>query len=398
MKEIITTLKSEMLNVLTTNILPYWMKWMVDYESGGFHGRITGDEQLMPDAEKGAILNARILWAFSAAYRQLGNPEYLVIAKRAKQAILDNFYDKEYGGIYWSIDNKNRMLDAKKQIYANGFAIYGLSELYRASGDFEALTYAIKLFGSIESHSYDKEKGGYFEALSREWNQIDDMRLSEKDANERKTMNTHLHILESYTNLFRVWKDEQLRQKLRNLIYLFMDKILNKKTYHLQLFFDDNWNSKYDIVSYGHDIEASWLLLEASLVLGEADVLTKVLPLVRKIAEAAAEGYMPGFGMISEQNKKTGITDRERAWWVQCETVIGYINIYQYFGDEVALKRAADCWSFIKTNLIDKENGEWFWSVCADGTINKNDDKAGFWKCPYHNSRMCLEMIERNFD
>ena len=380
---------------LTNNILKYWSTKMIDSRNGGFYGRISGSEQLYADADKGAILNARILWTFSAAYRILGKEEYLTIATRAKQYIIDKFYDKEFGGVYWSLNYLGKPLDTKKQIYAIGFAIYGLSEYARATGEREALDYAIKLFDSIEEHSFDKERNGYFEAMTRQWGEIADMRLSEKDANERKTMNTHLHILEPYANLYRVWKDSRLEQQLRNLIDVFITRILDKETYHLNLFFDDDWNSKYHIISYGHDIEASWLIHEAALVLDDKDLLKKVEPVIVKIAEAAAEGFTPENGMIYESNLDKHHVDRDRHWWVQAETVVGYMNIYQHFGDHKSLERALSCWDYIKNNLIDHEQGEWFWSIKANGEINRDDDKAGFWKCPYHNGRMCMEIIER---
>lgn len=391
----ISTLRQEMQEVLTNNILPYWINRMVDEQYGGFYGRITGTEELMPQTEKGAILNARILWTYAAAYRLLKRPEYLAMATRAKEYITNRFLDKDYGGIYWSLNHKGEPLETKKQIYAIGFAVYGLSEYHRATGDKEALETAIRLFEDIEKHSFDPVKNGYCEALTRDWKEIADMRLSEKDANERKTMNTHLHILEPYTNLYRVWKDERLRQQLRNLIMLFTDKILDKETCHLQLFFDDDWNSKYRIFSYGHDIEASWLIHEAALVLGEADLIAKVEPVVKQIAAAASEGLTPEGGMIYEKNLDTGHPDTDRHWWVQAETVMGYMNLYQYFSDKDALQKASNCWEFIKTHLIDKEHGEWYWSIRADGTVNREEDKAGFWKCPYHNGRMCMEVLER---
>lgn len=391
----ISTLKQEMQEVLTNNILPYWINRMVDEQYGGFYGRITGTEELMPQTEKGAILNARILWTYAAAYRLLKRPEYLAMATRAKEYITNRFLDKDYGGIYWSLNHKGEPLETKKQIYAIGFAIYGLSEYHRATGDKEALETAIRLFEDIEKHSFDPVKNGYCEALTRDWKEIADMRLSEKDANERKTMNTHLHILEPYTNLYRIWKDERLRQQLRNLIMLFTDKILDRETCHLQLFFDDDWNSKYRIFSYGHDIEASWLIHEAALVLGEADLIAKVEPVVKRIAAAASEGLTSEGGMIYEKNLDTGHSDADRHWWVQAETVVGYINLYQYFDDKDALQKASNCWEFVKTHLIDKEHGEWYWSIRADGTVNREEDKAGFWKCPYHNGRMCMEVLER---
>lgn len=393
MNKDVATLKQEMQEVLTTNILPYWMNRMVDNEYGGFYGRITGNEQLMPEAEKGAILHARILWTYAATYRLLRKEEYLDMATRAKRYLIDYFYDDELGGIYWSLDYRGYPVDTKKQIYALGFAIYGLSEYHRATGDEEALDYAIRLFHTIEAHSFDTVKNGYCEALTREWNEIADMRLSEKDANERKTMNTHLHILEPYTNLYRVWKDEQLEHQLRNLINLFLDRILDPETHHLRLFFNDDWESRGHIVSYGHDIEASWLLHEAALVLGDAELLAKVELIIRQIADAASEGLTPDGGMIYEKNLDTNHTDADRHWWVQAEAVVGYLNLYHHFGDEAALQRAMACWNFIKGRLIDMQNGEWYWSIRADGTVNCDEDKAGFWKCPYHNGRMCLEVL-----
>jgi mannobiose 2-epimerase len=391
----ISELRSEVLDVLQNNILPYWEKYMQDHENGGFYGRMTGDEKLMPEAEKGAILNARILWTYSSAYRLLKSSEYWEMATRAKRYLIDNFYDKRYGGIYWSLDYKGNPLDTKKQIYALGFAIYGLSEYHRATGDREALDYAIMLFKSIEEHSFDKEKNGYLEALTREWNEIEDMRLSEKDANEKKTMNTHLHILEPYTNLYRVWKNDELRKQIKNLVEVFLDKILNKETNHLRLFFDENWNGKDHIISYGHDIEASWLIHEAALVLEDETLLKRVEAVVPQIANAAGEGLQADGGMIYEKNTETGEVDADRHWWVQAETLVGYINLYEYFNNEDALEKALQCWNFIKKHLIDSKNGEWFWSLKADGTINTIDDKAGFWKCPYHNGRMCMELLGR---
>ena len=395
METTILQLKKEVEETLTTNILPFWMEKMTDKQHGGFYGRINGEDVLMPEAEKGAILNARILWTFSSAYRLFHKPEYLETATRAKREIIDHFYDKEFGGIYWSITAEGSPLDTKKQIYAIGFAIYGLSEYNRATGDSKALEYAIRLFHDIESHSFDKNKNGYCEALTREWKEIADMRLSDKDANERKTMNTHLHILEPYTNLFRVWKDEHLKEQLYNLIRLFIDRILDKETSHLQLFFDDDWTSKYRIISYGHDIEASWLLHEAALVLGDNELLAEVEPHVINIAEAATEGFLTTAGMVYEQHIDSASIDAERHWWVQAETIVGYINLYQHFKDQLSLSRTIQCWEFVKLHLIDHENGEWYWSLRADGSVNRNDDKAGFWKCPYHNGRMCMEIIER---
>ena len=395
MNQRINQLRNEMRSELENNILPFWMNKMEDNEQGGFYGEITGNDELRPEASKGAILNARILWTFSTAYRLLKKPEYLKTATRAKRYLIDRFYDPEYGGIYWELDYKGNPLDTKKQIYAIGFAIYGLSEYARATGDAEALEYAQRLFEVIEQHSFDPVQNGYLEALTRNWQPIEDMRLSDKDENEKKTMNTHLHILEPYTNLYRVWKNERLERQLRNLIDVFITRILDPQTGHLNLFFEEDWTNKYRIYSYGHDIEASWLIHEAALVLGDKTVLKRIEPLIVRIAQAADEGLNPDGSMIYENFLDKQKIDRELHWWVQAENVVGHINLYQHFGDESALDIAARCWEFIKAKLIDHEHGEWHWSILPDGTVNRKDDKAGFWKCPYHNGRMCMEVIER---
>ena len=384
-------LAAEMKKELTENILAYWMKNMCN-PAGGFYGRISGEEVLDPSAPVGNIMTARILWTFASAYRVLGNPEYLEMALKAKSLLINHFYDAEYGGTYWSLNADYTPLDTKKQIYAIAFTIYGLAELNRATGDAEALEYAIKLFRSIEDHSFDAEKDGYFEAFTRTWEPIEDMRLSEKDANESKTMNTHLHVIEAYTCLLRVWKNSLLETRLRGLINIF-DKYILAQDGHLKLFFDNDWNCGYDIFSYGHDIEASWLLHEAALVLGDQEWLAKVEARVPSIVAAATEGFTPEGGMIYE--KLGDHIDNDRHWWVQAEAAVGYFNLWEHFGAQEGLENAIHCWEYVKAHLLDKENGEWYWSILADGSINRTEDKAGFWKCPYHNGRMCLEIIER---
>ena len=424
MEHKVELLKREVREVLENNILRFWMDNMVDEEHGGFYGRMDGKGVLHPDADKGAILNARILWTFSAAYRVLGKSEYLAMATRAKEYIIEHFIDPDYGGVYWSLDYKGNPVDTKKQFYAIGFVIYGLSEYARATDDREALDYALQLFDCIEEHAFDREHNGYIEAMTRDWQPIADMRLSELDANFPKSQNTHLHIIEPYTNLLRCLKELQAKEScdyvpaigsvlpigisvpmetvlcvegaLRNLIAIFTDKILNPETHHLDLFFDMDWTrGAGQLESYGHDIECSWLMHEAALVLGDAQVLAKVEPIVREVAKAAEKGLRPDGSMIHEANLDTGHVDDDLHWWVQAENVVGWLNIYQHFGDESALQKALHCWEYIKQNLIDYEHGEWFWSRHPDGTLNTVDDKAGFWKCPYHNGRMCLEIIER---
>ena len=417
-------MKLEMQDVLENNILPFWLEKMQDNENGGFYGRIDGSGVLHPDAEKGAILNARILWTFSAAYRVLEKEELLEAATRAKDYLVDHFIDPEYGGVYWSVDYKGEPLDTKKQFYAIAFAIYGLSEYARATGNREALEYALDLYDCIEEHAFDNEQNGYIEACTREWGKIGDMRLSELDANYPKSQNTHLHIMEAYANLLRCLKEMRAQEQcdyvpaigsvlpvgisvppetmvnvegaLRNIISIFIDKILNPETNHLDLFFDMDWTrGAGHLESYGHDIECSWLLHEAALVLGDENLLEKVENVVQKVAKASEKGLREDGSMIHEANLDTGHVDDDLHWWVQAENVVGWFNVWQHFGDEEAFKKSEKCWHYIKENLVDFDNGEWYWSRHPDGTLNTVDDKAGFWKCPYHNSRMCLEIIER---
>ena len=388
-------LKSEVKEELINNILPFWSTKMVDTDNGGFYGQMDGHNHLIPKADKGGILNARILWTFSSAYLQEKNPLYLEMANRAKTYILNHFFDQEQGGTYWTISFDGKPTDTKKQIYSQAFFIYAFSEHYRASGDESSLQTAIELFRMIELRSFDHELNGYFEAYSRDWELLEDLRLSDKDANEKKTMNTHLHILEAYTNLYRVWKNDELALPLRNLILIFTEKIVNQKTKHLELFFDEHWNPKSEIVSYGHDIEASWLIDEAARVLGDQKLLEEVQKTCLQIAEAACDGLQPDGSMVYE--KSMGHLDNDRHWWVQAESVVGFLNAYKLTNNQLWLDRAMKSWKYIQNNIIDTRDGEWFWSFKDDGTINQKDDKAGFWKCPYHNSRMCLEIMMKGY-
>jgi mannobiose 2-epimerase len=378
---------------LTQHILPFWIEKMQDRENGGFYGRIDGCNQLHPQANKGAVLNCRILWTFSAAYRVLKNPEYLQIAQRAYEYIERYFIDREWGGVYWELDCFGNPVNTKKQSYAQGFALYGFSEFYRATGDICALERAKEFFRLIEN-CRDQKLGGYFEAFTRDWQPVDDVRLSDKDENEVKTMNTHLHILEPYTNLLRIWKDESLMTAQRKLIDIFTGKMLDKTSFHLKLFFDENWILKSQGVSYGHDIEASWLLYEAAEVLDDSVLLKKIKTVSLNIADAAAEGLQADGSMIYEcrDGVRARAADFDRHWWIQAETVVGMMYAYRNSGNEIYKLRAQKAWEYIQNNLIDHENGEWHWSRRADETINRTDDKAGFWKCPYHNGRMCLEL------
>jgi cellobiose epimerase len=377
------------------HILNYWQSCSIDKKDGGFYGELTNDNKPVPGAVKGSVLNSRILWAFSAAYRLTNQAEYLEIAGRAFNYICDHFIDREFGGVYWSVAADGAPLDAKKQIYALAFAIYGLSEYNRVTGNSEALQLAQSLYRDIEKHSFDQQYGGYFEALTRDWQPIGDLRLSDKDANEKKTMNTHLHILEAYTNLYRVWPDVDLRLQIRALLRDFEDHIVNKKNHHLNLFFDELWYVKSGMISYGHDIEASWLLLEAAEMLGDEDLIERIKHLAIEMAMASAEGLNTDGSMSYEFEPGHNKLITEKHWWVQAEAIVGFYNAYQLTGDQSYLDKVLALWQFTQRHIIDRKHGEWFWGINADGKVMEGYGKVGFWKCPYHNSRACMEMMTR---
>lgn len=375
-------------------ILDYWTQYTVDVENGGFYGKISNDNQVENTEPKGAVLNARVLWSFAAAHNL--NPAHnLDLANRAYRYILDHFIDKTYGGVYWTVDFQGRPLDTKKQVYAIAFTIYALSEFFLAKGDEEIKNHAIALYHDLVKHSYDQEHGGYLEAFSREWQELGDLRLSDKDANEKKTMNTHLHVLEAFTNLYRIWPDEALKIKIQNLLRDFQNHIVDPKTGRMILFFDEYWNPKSETISYGHDIEASWLLLEAAEVIGDHDLVDEIRRLAVTMADACMEGIDQDGGLWYEKEPSKDHIVKEKHWWVQAEAMVGFFNAWQISVEQQFLKTSYQSWNFVKQAILDKKNGEWFWGVKEDGSVMENEDKAGLWKCPYHNSRACIEVIKR---
>jgi len=376
------------------NILGYWQKNTIDKEFGGFYGKLDNDNKIFKQASKGSVLNSRILWTFSAAYNLSRNEDYLHIAERAFQYIVAHFIDKKNGGVFWSVDYEGKPLDTKKQIYALSFAIYGLTEFYLATKSETAKTLAIELYHLIVAHSHDKINGGYIEALTVDWKEINDLRLSDKDANEKKSMNTHLHVLEGFANLYRIWPDENLEERIKELIYIFLNHIIDKKANHLILFFDDEWKVKSNIVSYGHDIEAAWLIQEAAEVIADQEILKKIKLVSVQIAEAATEGLNKDGGLWYEFDGDKNHLVKEKHWWPQAEAMIGFFNAWQMTGDEDYLQKSLNSWGFVKLHILDTKNGEWFWGVDENGEV-MDEDKVGLWKCPYHNGRACLELIKR---
>jgi len=386
-------LKTE-LELELQSILSYWIEKTIDAKNGGFIGQIDYNNLTNYEAEKGSVLNARLLWTFSAAYKISKNKEHLDTAKRAFEYFSEHFYDSEFGGVFWSVHYDGKPKDTKNQIYALAFSIYGLSEYYSVSKDEEALKMAIALYQKIQEHSYDAKNGGYLEAFTRDWQPIADLRLSEKDANEKKTMNTHLHIVEGYASLYTVWKDESLRKVIVELLETIEKYFINTETGHLNLFFDENWVEKKDVISYGHDIEAAWLLLQCAEISEDPKLIANYKKHAIQIADVTREGIDSDGGLWYEYNLETFELIPEKHWWPQAELMIGYFTAWQLSGKQEYLDIVFKNWDFTKKHIIDKENGEWFWGIYSDYSTMKKD-KAGFWKCPYHNGRACIELIHR---
>lgn len=375
------------------HILDWWAKYAPDPEHGGFHGRINNFNQPDVAAPRGVVLNSRILWAFSAAARTQPDDKRLTMAAYSFDYLQKHFIDPEYGGVYWSVAPDGSPLNTRKQVYGLAFALYGFAEYYRAGGPKAALDEAIVLFHWIEKYSFDGVRGGYLEAFTRDGAPLSDLRLSARDRNDPKTMNTHLHILEAYTNLYRVWQHPHLAQQLRRLIQVFWDYIVNPLSGHLCLFFDTGWAPQSEIISYGHDIEAAWLLPEAAEALGDSALIQKCRELAVIMAIAAARGLDETNGGLWFENHIS-----EKHWWVQAEGMVGFLNAWQISGEEHFLEKSLNCWHFTRQHLLDRANGEWYWGVDAECRVMPGEDKAGFWKCPYHNSRACMEVIERLSD
>lgn len=382
-----------------SSILDYWIHHTIDEKQGGFFGKVDNDNIPDPNSPKGVVLTSRILWAFSAAYLREKNQSYLDIATRAYKYIVDHFIDRKYGGVYWSVDNKGVMLNGRKQIYGLAFCMYGLTEYYKATREDIALHLAKNLFDQIEKYSFDEKQGGYFEAFTQGWKPIDDLRLSEKDNNEKKTANTHLHIIEAYANLYSVWPDNKVLESIKHLLDVFEKHLINNQTGHLNLFMDENWNSRSSLISYGHDIEAAWLLLDCAEATGDNNYITRFKELAIKLAEAATEGLDTDGGLWYEYDPAVSESDgyrmiKEKHSWPQAEAMIGFMNAYQLTGNEKYLHHSISAWDFIKNHIKDNEKGEWFWGVNADYSVMQKE-KAGFWKCPYHNARACMEILKR---
>jgi cellobiose epimerase len=396
-REMAMSLREAVVIDLRENLLPFWSKHSVDHSdpNRGFFGAIENDGTGVKDAKRHIVLFTRYLWTWSAAYRILGDPEYLQLADRAYAYLSSHFVDRENGGLFMELNADGTVSSDRKMTYGLSFAIYAFSEYYRATGNRESLQHAIDVFELLEKHALDTRHGGYLEMFSADWQYLQGEGVVAQG--RAKSMNTHLHMLEAYTNLFRAWPDQRLRGQLENLVEIFDNHILNRETYHLELFFSADWtvSGRYD--SYGHDIEFSWLLVEAAHVLGDPQIMERASKTAVMVARAQMEEGMNADGaMIYE---KTGDTFRRNiSWWVQAEAVVGFLNAWELSGSMEFLEAAYGVWQYIDERMIDRHHGGWFPDLDEHGTPRPGRRKGDAWTCPYHNGRMGLEVFERMHD
>ncbi|MDD4225540.1 MAG: AGE family epimerase/isomerase [Mariniphaga sp.] len=392
-KSTLLLLKKEFEDELKSHILDFWGREVYDSHRRTFFGRITHDGLKDPEAPLSAVFVTRIMWTFSAVYKLYPEELYKNIADEAFRILQETFWDSLNGGIYWSVLPNGKPVDTKKQFYAEAFFIYALAEYDAAFPQNRVKQLAHSMFMLLEKFGYDPEYDGYIEAMTDNWQDIEDQRLSPRELNVKKTMNTHLHILEAYTHYYRVWKTEESRNKLYHLINLFLDKIIDPKRAHFRLFFDADWTLRSGIDSYGHDIEGSWMLCEAAETLGDRELMEKVKRIALKMSEVTRnEGFHETGGLYYEKENDTML--RQFDWWPQAESVVGFFNAWQLTGDEKFLKTSLRSWKFIRNYIVDRKNGEWHWGVSAN-LVPLEMDKINGWKSSYHNGRMCLEMIRR---
>jgi cellobiose epimerase len=394
-KKIVEDFSRSVRNQLYDHILPFWTGPAMDNEQGGWMAWLFND--LKPDRiqPRGLTANSRILWTFAAVFHISPNETCKTMAKRAYEIMCHYFWDCEHGGAFWQLTDNWQILNDSKKIYGQAFYIYAMTEFHRALGDNGARDRAIELFELIERHAHDSSNGGYFEVCNRDWSLAENARLSEKDQTEKKSMNNHLHVMEAYANLYRVWKNARVGSRLRELIDLFMRRILDSQNNHLNHFFDEHWHARSDSYTFGHDIEATWLLCEAAEVLGDAALLKQTQDIALKMASAVLHEGLELEGGLCYEGRSGQIIDRGKEWWPQAEAVVGFLNAFQISGDEKFFDAAQKVLGFITEHLVDRIHGDWFWRITPEGRVDTTLPKVSEWKGPYHSSRMCLEALHR---
>lgn len=395
-------LRSRMERELRENILPFWITHAADHLRGGFHGAISNHLVVDDTVERSLVLCARMLWTYSAAFRLYRDEAYLEMARHAYAALTGTFLDHDYGGMYWRVDCAGRPTSDRKQTYGQAFAIYALTEYFRACEEEAPLRHAQDLFHLVEAYASDPLHGGYVEGCARDWTTLADMRLSEKEPyNCPKSMNTLLHVLESYTNLIRVWENETLLSQQKNLVNHFLERVIDPQTHLNRLFFEMDWTPIGDRFSFGHDIECSWLLVEAAETLHDRNLTTRTRKAALDMADAVLSLGMAEDGSIFAEGGPEGISDPIRHWWGHAEGVVGFANAFticpasENAARQKYLGAALGLWDYIEQKFVDRRHGEWFKVLDRAGNPLPEQPKAGPWEDPYHQSRVCMELIKR---
>lgn len=380
---------------LEEGIIPFW-KNLKDDENGGFYGEVDYNLNIDKGAYKGVILNSRILWFFSNSFLTLRNEDDLRYADQAFEFLVNVCVDKEYGGVYWSVTNDGIPLDTTKHTYCQAFAVYALSSYYDATGNEQALKLAYEIYDVMEQKCRDEI--GYLEAFKRDFTPESNEKLSLNGVIAHRTMNTLLHVFEAYTELYRVDRNGEVRKSIEHILDIMCNKVYNDEKKRLEVFFDYNMNSIIDLHSYGHDIETAWLVDRGLAVLGDQELSVKVGRITAALEEKIYDVAYTNQGLLYENER--GEIDKTRVWWVQNEAVIGFLNAYQKDKSKVEyLEAVKSIWDFSKEKMIDKRpNSEWIYELDENLEPNTSREMAGPWKCPYHNGRMCFEIIRRNID
>jgi mannobiose 2-epimerase len=378
------------------HILPFWSGPALDAEQGGWMAWLTND--LKPDRAKpkGLILNTRLLWTFAAAYRARPEFRFHDLAERARQWVMERFWDAGHGGAFWQLDDAGRVVDDSKQVYGQAFYIYALAEYHLAFHSPSALARAVELFELLERHTHDPKHGGYFEARPRDWSHSPAaVQVGGAELGAGKSMNTTLHVLEAFTTLYRAWPNPRLAARLRELIRIFRERILDRCTWHFHHYFAADWKALSDNYTFGHDIEGSWLLCEAAEALGDPILLDEVGKTALPMARAVLQEGLAADGGLAYEGKAGRIVDAATEWWPQAEAVVGFVNAWQISREPQFLEAARRVWDFIERYIVDRTHGDWFWRVTPDRHPDPKLPKVSEWKCPYHSARACLETMRR---
>ncbi|WP_407371713.1 AGE family epimerase/isomerase [Carnobacterium sp.] len=389
-------------NQLMSKVLPFWLSQQ-DNVNGGFYGKLSIDLKSYPLAPKGGVMMSRFLWTFSHSYETMKKDEYKLAADHAYRFMLDTLWDMKYGGIFWLVDAEGKPVNLIKHVYAQSFAIYGLSEYAKINPDSDALEYAKKLYLLIEEHAYNPTTLGYEEEFDQVWKKKPLSQVASQNSKVRYTTNTHLHLLEAYTNLYTVWPNEALLEKIQHLLKLFTTRIFHPAGY-CQQEFDQNWNSVIPEVSYGHDIETSWLLdetLEHCKINDELD--KEVRDMTASLAAYCYENGLDETGWMINHADGSHL-DQTKVWWVEAEAIIGLYHAFQQSGNLEYRKAALKLIQLVQQNFVDDRPGsEWYSRLDKNNQLlsvflkngNSEENISDIWKGPYHTVRFYLEMIKR---